>query len=255
VPVAGQIALLSAAFALRALAAEQDCDPSLPRDPGYAMSYQQRGDRCEGVYIRKVSESSLQIASFTGAIEPFDPKSVRSARLFWNASGPDPVHLRAVSLVEKLYYRMDSVRPSGDANYDWPTDILSALRLYPSELGLLSWSSRPVQGENHAVYLPVSIGNSAGPGVRYNFLVVSGANLQKLFMSLTALRPDGSPEHSIFTGESVRDGYWPAHVPLKVSLPVLKRAGLYYLELGATLNSGGSAATEMWFYHAGERAR
>src|SRR2546430_1208106 len=91
-------ALLSTVIALCCYGAEQHCDSSLPRDSGYAMGYRERGDRCEGVYVRNVSESSLQIASFTGVVEPFDPKSVKTARLLWTTPGTEPIHLRAASL-------------------------------------------------------------------------------------------------------------------------------------------------------------
>jgi len=252
---AAAVVLLPCVVAVGSLSAEQHCDSSLPRDPGYALGYQLRGDRCEGVYIRNVSESNLQIASFTALVEPFDPKSVKTVRLQWTPPGPEPVHLRAASLTEKQYYRMDSLRPAGASIYDWPTEILAALRLSTSELGLLTWVFRNMQGTARAVYLPVSVGRLAGAASQYEVLLVPGGSLKSVYMTLAALRADGSTESTLLNGQTFRSGYWPAGTPLKIPLPVLKRSGLYYLEIGAALSTGGPATTEMWFYHSGDRQR
>jgi len=236
------------------LAAELYCDGSLRRDPDYQLGYQQRGERCEGVYIRGVSGQVLQIVSFTGRVEDFDPKSVRSLPLHWAAAGTEPVHVRAVDLQEKLYYRMDTLRPPGAASYEWPTDILAALRLKRSDLGVLAWVSRKIQGEERAVYLPISVGRANPGGTRCELLLLPAQAVKSVFLTIAPVRADGSTGTALVNGQLVRSGYWPAGEPLKITLPELPQGGLYYLEVGAPLSDRGSATAEMWFYHdAGAR--
>ena len=66
-------ALLSACLG-SAHARPGDCDPSLPQ-VNTPLGYRDRGDRCEGVYIKEVSSTTLTVRSFTDGFESYDLKS------------------------------------------------------------------------------------------------------------------------------------------------------------------------------------
>ena len=66
-----------------ALANGQHCDPMLRQDLRYQLGYRQRGDRCEGVYIRNVDSGMLDIVSFTMHFADFDLQSATAVPLIW----------------------------------------------------------------------------------------------------------------------------------------------------------------------------
>ncbi len=102
--------LLSLACLGPAHAAAADCDPSLTQVKT-AFGYRDRGDRCEGVYIKEVSSTALTVASFTEVFEPYDLQSSEPLHLAWDRPpGNASVRLRAQSLRRRLYYRMDAVQ-------------------------------------------------------------------------------------------------------------------------------------------------
>ncbi len=56
-----------------------------------------RGDRCEGIYIKEVSATLLQIVSFTESYAEFEHASGKALRLEWDKSpGNDDVQLRVL---------------------------------------------------------------------------------------------------------------------------------------------------------------
>ena len=79
----------------------------------------------------------LSIVAFTSVSRPFAIKAGEPIRLGWSAPPASAVALRAVSLRPDMYYRMDSSRPAGSASFDWPSDVVTRLKLKSDELGLV----------------------------------------------------------------------------------------------------------------------
>ena len=227
-----------------------------PSGPRYQLGYRQRDDRCEGVYIRNVASGMLDIVSFTAHFADFDLQSATAVPLIWYSASPAAVHVRVVSLRDRLYYRMDTLRPESTDSYLWPTDILSALRLANNELGVLAWTTQQIGNDSRRVYLPVAVGRSAiSPTEPYQLLLLPERELREVFLTLAPLRSDGSMDTPLVNGQRIRSGYLPAGRPVPVDMPALPVSGLYYLELGARLREGGAATVEMWFYHHPDRNR
>ena len=63
-----------------------------------------------------------------------------------------------VFLETQTYYQMDSRRPAGTASYLWSTNVLSALELMPSDIGVVAWTERNVGNRQRDLYLPVRVG-------------------------------------------------------------------------------------------------
>ena len=227
------------------------CDSGLRQSTSDSYGYRLRGDRCEGIYIKEVSGASLRIVSLTEWVEDFDPAINQNLIVQWTGPGKTSVHLRAYGLRHRLYYRMDSLRPADSTSYSWSPNLLAALTLKKNELGLVAWFTQAIQGEDREVYLPIRLTqkSSVNKSNRYNLRLLASVELTEVFVSLAPLQADGKPGTYIKRNEALRWGYYPAERPINIVIPELTTRGIYYLEVGATLRSGGSSSTRVWFYH------
>jgi hypothetical protein len=236
-----------AAFPSRLFVQSGHCDRNLRQTSDHATSYRLRGDRCEGLYIRNVSQETY-LASFTESFEQFDISGAKSLKLQWTAPSEGPVQLRANSLRQRFYYRMDSHRPVGNTSYQWSTDVLALLGVGKKDLGVVAWMPNLVAGKD--VYLPISVTQGAGAGAARNYQVVlfPGEELTEVFVSIALLQQDGRPGPPIQKDKPLRYGYYPAERAISFNLLGLTTPGIHQLRIGATLRSGGSWTTEVLFY-------
>ena len=104
---------------------------------------------------------------------------------------------------------------------------------------------------SHDVYLPLRIKQKAptSKGRSYQLLILPGEELRQVFISLAPVKPDGSRGAFVVRDHSLGGSYYPAERPVMIDIPELKKAGIYDLEIGATLRAGGSWSTQVWFYH------
>lgn len=242
------VILASVVCQLPTSAQETHCDQGLRTSESNPYGYQLRGDRCEGVYIRKVAGSTF-VASFTESFENFDPTASQSLLLEWTPPSKASVHVRAYSLRQKVYYRMDTDRPAESTSYAWPPNLLSTLDLKKKDLGVVAWISKLVGDQD--VYLPLRIKQKAPAGNtrRYQLILLPGEELTQVFISLAPLKPDGSLGAFIVRDSAQGGSYLPAERAIMIDIPELKQAGIYSLEIGATLRAGGSWTTKFLFYH------
>jgi len=229
------------------------CDPDLrpPKNDPYA--YQLRGDRCEGIYIRDVAGTTLDVVSLTESVEEFSPAAGSDLLIEWSSAPNVALHLRAHALRPRLYYQMDTLRPAGSASYSWPADLLRELKLMRNEIGVLGWSSRMIGGTERTIYFPLRVSQQK-PVLRspsYKLVLLPGVELDEVFISLAPVGEDGHPGVFIVDDKSLERGYYPADKPVAIDLPPLRIPGLYYLEIGAKLRTGGSSAARIWFYSGG----
>src|SRR5262245_57769459 len=101
------LSLVLLSFGGRAAAQSRACDPLLTQPAASPHGYRLRGDRCEGIYVQEVAGTPLVVASLTDGFAPFDLKTVQHLLLTWSAPADTELHLRALGLRRKLYYRMD----------------------------------------------------------------------------------------------------------------------------------------------------
>lgn len=146
---------------------------------------------------------------------------------------------------------MDAVRPPGSTAYNWPKEILAALRIGKPDIGLVAAAQHPAGQVNREIYLPVSVSQQrsntrSGP---YQVTVMAGEELSEMFLTLALDGPDGRPASYLLKDESLKRGYYPAEKPVSVTLPELKKSGIYSLEIGAASRRGGSASETIWLYH------
>lgn len=240
--------LLTANLSRPTSAQGSHCDPNLQQTGGDPNGYRLRGDRCEGVYVRGVGGTTV-VVSLTEYVEDFNPAASRSLRVEWTAPGNGNVRLRAYSLRHRLYYQMDSLRPTGNSSYDWPTDLLSALKLTKGDLGIVALTSYQVGNSKREVYLPVRIKQQSATGKSSGnqLVLLPDTELDNVFISLAPVMKDGSLGASIKNWALGR-GFYPAGRGIKITIPQVKIPGMYFLKVGATFKAGGSSTKEVWFY-------
>jgi hypothetical protein len=230
------------------------CDPELMRiaDPQNPLSYQPRGDRCEGIYIQRVSASGgLLLASLTESDASFDVQAVRSIEIGWNAPDSSPVHIRAMSLRPRVYHQMDTIQIAKSGTYSWPTTLLSAIHIQAADLGVLAWVSMPPGSEMERIYVPVTWRGGQKPApLDYSFTLISPHELAEVRLSVAKRGTNGRLESPAPNATLLKNGYYPAESPLRVDLPRRSRPGLYLVEVSARIRSGGPASTRFWYYRA-----
>jgi hypothetical protein len=74
--------------------------------------------------------------------------------------------------------------------------------------------------------------------------------LSEVYVSLAPAKKDGKPGAMIQDGKALGHRYYPADRSIKVPIPAPDSTGIFYLEIAASLRSGGSATLPMWFYNS-----
>lgn len=230
---------------------DSDCDHGLEQPKENPYGYRLRGDRCEGIYVKQVASSTLMVASFTEAFEDYDPSSNRDLLVEWKVLGNEPVRLRAHSLKRKLYYRMDTVRTPETRAFNWPVGLLAALAIPRQDIGVVGWTHYSAGTIEKEVYLPLRINQKKDKSRlgSYTVVLLPGAELSEVYVSLATMGKNGQPENFLRDGIALGYNYYPADRRIDVPISDLTAPGLYYVEIGATLKTGGSATVEFWFSH------
>jgi hypothetical protein len=214
--------------------------------------YRLRGDRCEGIYVKEVGGEALRVVSLTEFVEDFDAATGKNLLVEWTTPVNAAVHLRAYALRQRLYYRMDAIRPVGTTSYSWPSNLLAIFNLARNELGIVAWTSYRAGNTNRDVHIPLRIRQQAAtiPSRDYQLVLLPSVELAEVFISLAPVGRDGLPGAFIMKDRPLKHGYYPAGLGIVITIPKPRTSGIYSLEIGATLRANGSSATSVWFYHS-----
>ena len=244
---AGTLVVLAATLAsglLAAPAAAQSCDPALLRNDTRPISYRQRGERCEGIYSRRVSAFGAQLISFTGQSDLRDLCSAgRPVHMVLPASGASAaaVRLRGESLRPDLYYRVDVELRARDS-FEWPFDprCNNEVRLTASELALTARRRVAAGSEQVEALVPVSLSFDPNGAAQppYRALVMPGRRAKEVFVSL--LRYDGAARVRIFAERPLnRRPYAPdTAIPVVLERADVAAPGVYRADITLQFESG-----------------
>lgn len=238
---------------LNELAAQSNCDPTLTGLSTGALGYRDRGDRCEGVYIKEVGSTSLQVVSFTASFGAYDFQSDKPLIVEWtklpNFQG---IHLRAQGLKRKLYYRMDSNQPADKTTFNWSTNLLASLNIVKNDVGVIGTTPYLFGSVKKNIYVPLRIRQEgkAIENTSYSLAILPGTEMTEIFISLASVAANGEPQHFIKDGERLNYGYYPAERSIHIPIPLLQTSGIYYLEIGATARNGGTSTSEIYFFYS-----
>lgn len=156
------IVLLTAALASGAAsvsAQSPPCDENrlALTDSTSPLRYMARGsDRCEGLFLEKVSRDTPFFLAGLVRFAVFDPGSGEGpVTISWPDTAADggPVRLRVESIQRGFYYQMDALAESGRP-FEWSAEIPSQLSKTSRELTVSAWRD-PVGEQRERVYLPV----------------------------------------------------------------------------------------------------
>lgn len=239
-------------------AKENGCDANLIAPPEDPLGYQEREDRCEGRFLRSVASPVLLLFSLIESVEKYDPGSEQPLTLEWRFPQGQRLNLRAHGLQAaspRLFYRMDATRTSETASFRWSSEILHALNITASDLGVVAWVAYPMNGVEREIYLPLRLGQQQTPGAsdRYEVVLWPGQELTEVYVSLATVDSQGAPVEFLWDGKALAYGYYPPErgIAFDILKTELQRPGVYYLEIGAILRGGGVFTLEQRFYHAG----
>jgi hypothetical protein len=242
--------------ALLASAESADCDPNLQSAAGDAFGYRARGDRCEGLYIREVGSRVLHVVSFTRSFDDFRSDTADALTLSWTTASDASVRLRGEGTRPSLYYRMDTLQPATASPYQWSPGLLAALEIQKSALGVTAWTRQTLGGADRNVYLPLRVGQGEVSDAQqldpYRVVVVPGRDLREIYVSLSPVDEQGKTESPLIDAKPVAYGYYPIGAGVPIEVPAPKADGVYRLELGAELRSGGAASVDLLFHHLGD---
>lgn len=227
------------------------CDPYLNARNQHPYGYVERQNRCEGLYVKEVANTTLLVASLTEFFKDYDLAENKALNVQWRSFGSEATRLRAIGLKRKLYYRMDTILPVGSTIFRWPPKILAALNIPKNLVGVVGWSEYSFNGNKQRVYLPLQINqtskpNKAGP---YRLILLPGQELKEVYISLAKVDKHGRSEIFQIEGQALGYGYYPAGRGITIPITNLDKPGIYYLELGATLKKGGSSTVDLLFFH------
>ena len=245
-------AVLSASTAA---VAQTHCDPALAPSTNHPYRYVERGDRCEGVYIQAVGGTTLALLSFTASFDEMDVGSRRPLLLEWPPPpGDRGVQLRAQSLQRRLFYRMDTSIRNPGTRYLWPTDGLAAVKLARPDIGLIGFTHMKMGGVDEEVLLPLSASQSphahAAPA-SYTLLLRPAVGLREVFVSVTPLTPDSHGAHTLPAAHELGYGLYPADALIEIPIDAPHKRGLYAVQIGARLRSGGATTLQFVFHQTG----
>jgi hypothetical protein len=224
------------------------CDPFLLITVDNPFGYHLRGDRCEGLFVQQVSSTPLLIASLVdgGFNGTFSPNG--SLELRW-AEAPGDVRLRAHALKPRTYYQMDARQPAHSTGYRWKTDVLSALNLVIADIGIVAWTEQKVGGVVRNVYLPLRIGTPPASEPSYELAIIPDKELAELYVGVVSVPANGATSRAVTPPKPLNYGYYAAGRTIRIPVGPLPAAGLYRIDLGATLVGGGAISHEVWLLH------
>jgi hypothetical protein len=242
---------LLAGFVIQ-LPAQNRCDPTLPLIPNNPLSYHDLGDRCEGIYIEQVGGTTLRVVSLTEFFGDYNLQSGKPLSINWDKPpGNNVIRLRAQSIKRKLYYRMDTYCLHDSISFKWSSGILSSLNILKNDIAVEAITKYLIGKTERDVYLPVRIiqETKVADKRNYNLVLLPGEELSEVYISIAKLDIAGRQEPFIKNGEKLGYGYYPADRSIEIPVTGLKDIGTYYMQIGATLRSGGTASIEFWFYN------
>jgi len=237
----------------------QHCDPYIENPVDNEFGYGPRNGRCEGIYFR-VSWESLLLVSFTEYFEEYGLDSGQNLTVEWTSPNNEPVHLRAKGLIplkteerkSRIYYRMDSVQERGIASFRWPIDILRELRITSRDIGVVGWTSFNLGKSTNKLYLPLRIkrvGNVTR-SLSYKVAILPERELREVSYSIAQLKDNGKLGKFEPDSKKLEYGYYPADRVFEFSISLPDGPGIYFLEIGATLRSGGVDTIELWIHQS-----
>jgi hypothetical protein len=234
---------------------QSPCDPALPRNEGQTSGYQQRSDRCEGIYKRQVSSFGVQLVSLTGTLPPGDLcVKGQMFHFVWPrlATPPSkPIQLQLESLRRDLYYRLNTERPPQSSSYEWPVEprCNGDVNLMSRDVGVVVRTQSTLGSKQIDVLLPVTLSPQSSTPVRppYRAMLVPGSRVQEVYVTLWQF--DGANPTRIVYDRPLNTPPYPSgsRIVVELSPADIKKPGLYRLVLNVEFENGQRESVDRYF--------
>jgi hypothetical protein len=155
--------------------------PDLTAVDNPAIAYTQRDNRCEGFYQSPVSAESLTLVSLLYGRLEFDASSNECLHIIVPQAIRQQVHVQAVGIPLKTYYRLDAWVQPGQ-NFIWPLDIIGKMQLTPASIGLLGKIVADLE-----VYTPLALGNNVAPSAPLNLTLRSSVDVSTILWRISSM--------------------------------------------------------------------
>ena len=235
----------------------QHCQTEISVPKANPFKYEQRGskenksDRCEGVFVRKLSSTAFRFVSFTHQFDHYDLEDHSGLRVTWPFVSTTSVQLHSVGIKPQMTspYRMDTQREVDDKFFYWPLDILYILRAEQDDIGVLGWIESNKAGLDKKLHLPLSIlqNEDSITSTIYTLSFISKWRLHRVYFKVLSEKGE-----EIISRQELGWGYYPAEKPIEIVINIasLKTTGIYKVELDAErFGVQNSFKNEFWFYH------
>lgn len=160
--------------------------------PDFKLGYRQRGDRCEGLYLAKVSAViGLEVLGIhAGAFASLPLRPDQELQVGVQRGTGETVLVEATALRVDTYYAMDTTQLDRVGRFRWSADVVGApaLALRGDELGVLA-CIEPCRGTAEPLYLPVRMEVPAAAGDAVTAVLRAQVDLRQVEVTVTA--PDG----------------------------------------------------------------
>ncbi len=129
----------------------QPCDPNILPVENWEIKYKKRGDRCEGFYRSLVSTETIEVVGVIMGKLRFKLDKAEAIEIDSPFIKDRPVHVRAVGIPMKTYYRMDAKIDAGQT-LKWPIkEVILPARLPARKIGLFGW----IKEEKEQTFVPL----------------------------------------------------------------------------------------------------
>jgi hypothetical protein len=194
------------------------------------LQYQDRGDRCEGLFAQPVAASAhIKIIAFFDHTPALPETIGRTISLVASgATSESHIFFRSVSARYRQYYRMDAKADSA-GRFVWKTEIVKALNLAARELMVLACDDGCDGAEPRL--LPISGLDGDRQATTDRVLIFASAvDLAKVFVKLTRVVGDQTIEndHDLLEGQILPAGSLKSYYGLSGRPP-----GLYRIKITA----------------------
>jgi len=235
------------------------CATELKPEEGQ-QGYRERAGRCEGLYVEKVSGTTLSLVGFTERVDNFDFATGRVCLLEWPPFDGGEVRIRAQGVKQNLHYRMDRSCKKDERSYSWPTDVSGGLKLTYEDIGVFAFAEAKVGDRSIDVQLPLRVHAPVAqpPAVapvtvdaaEYEVSLLPRATLLEIYVTILPIDDKGAPGEAVRNEERLALGHYPSDVSVsfRISPKELKQRGLYLLRVAATVENNAPVTIETFFY-------
>ncbi|MCI5163861.1 MAG: hypothetical protein D3917_17975 [Candidatus Electrothrix sp. AX5] len=150
-----------------------------------AIAYTERGNRCEGFYQSPVAAESFTLVSLLYGRLEFGENSNEELHVVVPQTIKQQVHIQAVGIPLKTYYRLDTWVQPGQ-KFIWPLEIIGKMQLKPTNVGLFGKFVA-----NSEYYTPLVLGDNIDLSVPLNLTLRSSVDVSTVHWRMSSMDDEG----------------------------------------------------------------